>query len=253
MSRALSMVEIFLFIAIFLTALLSAIFGMAGGLILMGVLVFFLPVSSAMVVHGIMQGISNGWRAILLRSYIHWTILGLYLAGSLIAALGLIAISLTLPKAWLFIVLGLIPIIVWIPKSIFRIDPCQPVSGVAMGLIVTGLNVIAGVSGPLVDSMMQNVPGDRRTIVATKAASQVAAHGVKIVYYLPAVLGSGLGLVPWFFVLAIPLSIAGTTLGSKVLDRMSDTTFRKATKYIVTGIGLIYVLRGGLLLAGGSG
>ena len=100
---------------------------------------------------------------------------------------------------------------------------------------------------------MQNVPGDRREIVSTKAASQVAAHTVKIAYYLPAVLGGGLGVVPWFFAIAIPVSMLGTTLGSKVLDRMSDAMFRKATKYIVTGIGLIYVLRGGLLLAGGSG
>ena len=47
----------------FLTAFLSSIFGMLGGLILMGVLVFIMPVSNAMVLHGLIQLTSNGYRA----------------------------------------------------------------------------------------------------------------------------------------------------------------------------------------------
>lgn len=242
------MIEFLIFIAIFLTAALSAIFGMAGGLVLMGVLAALLPVSSAMVLHGVMQAISNGWRAFIQRRFILWKVIGLYGVGSITAALGLAAVSFTLPRAWLFIILGLVPAIVWIPRKFFSMDPRRPVDGVLAGFLVTGLNVIAGVSGPLMDALMQNVPGDRRKIVATKAAAQVAAHTVKVGYYLPTVLSGGLGVSPWFFALAIPLSMLGTSLGSKVLDRMSDSIFRKATKYIVTFIGITYVVRGLILL-----
>ena len=45
------------------TAFLSGIFGMAGGLILIGVLLFIFPLPTAMVLHAVTQMASNGWRA----------------------------------------------------------------------------------------------------------------------------------------------------------------------------------------------
>ena len=47
------------------TAFLSGIFGMAGGLILIGVLLAIFPLPTAMVLHAITQMASNGWRALL--------------------------------------------------------------------------------------------------------------------------------------------------------------------------------------------
>ena len=47
------------------TAFLSGIFGMAGGLILIGVLLFVFPLPTAMVLHAVTQMASNGWRALL--------------------------------------------------------------------------------------------------------------------------------------------------------------------------------------------
>ena len=46
------------------TAFLSGMFGMAGGLILIGVLLALLPLPTAMVLHAITQMASNGWRAL---------------------------------------------------------------------------------------------------------------------------------------------------------------------------------------------
>ena len=45
------------------TAFISGIFGMAGGMILMGILLAMMPVAAAMVLHGVTQMASNGWRA----------------------------------------------------------------------------------------------------------------------------------------------------------------------------------------------
>ena len=58
-----SVTAAFLIITAFLTALLSGIFGMAGGLVLMGALALVLPVSAAFVTHGLLQLVANGWRA----------------------------------------------------------------------------------------------------------------------------------------------------------------------------------------------
>ena len=47
------------------TSLISGIFGMAGGMLLIGFLLFVVPVQTAMVMHGVTQIAANGWRAFL--------------------------------------------------------------------------------------------------------------------------------------------------------------------------------------------
>ena len=42
-----------LLVAVFFTSMLSGIFGMAGGLVLLGVLLFMLPVGTAIAVQGV--------------------------------------------------------------------------------------------------------------------------------------------------------------------------------------------------------
>jgi uncharacterized membrane protein YfcA len=236
--------------AVFTTAFISGIFGMAGGLILMGVLALLLPVSSAMVVHGVVQSFSNGWRAVLLRQWIDWKLLGLFLTGSAVAVAMLVFSAMQLPKAWLFIVLGLIPGVIWVPRKWIHLDAAKPAHSVACGLIVTGLNTVAGVSGPLLDVFFAQTERDRRCIVATKAATQVVSHLVKVIYYiLPALSAGALPDAHWLLI-AVPLAIGGTTLGARLLEKMSDIQFRNWTKWIVTSIGVIYVIRGTLLLIG---
>ena len=61
-------------IATLATAFLSSIFGMIGGLILMGVLVSILPIAQAMVLHGIIQLTSTGYRAYLNSRDICWSL-----------------------------------------------------------------------------------------------------------------------------------------------------------------------------------
>lgn len=243
------MTALIILFATLATAALSAVFGMAGGLILMGVLAALLPVSSAMVVHGAVQSVSNGWRALILHRYLLWRTLAWYAAGAVIAAGALAGLSFALPRAWLFIVLGLVPALVWLPRERLHLDFTRPGHALVSGVLVTGLNVIAGVAGPLLDVFAQNVEADRRAIVATKAATQVAAHAVKIAYYLPLVLaGDGLAVAWWVLGAALPVSVIGTTAGARVLARLSDVAFRRWTKRIVSAIGAVYVLRGTMLL-----
>src|SRR5246500_324507 len=67
------------------TAFLSGLFGMAGGLILIGVLLALMPLPTAMVLHAITQMASNGWRAFLWRAHIRWRPVSIYLIGCALA------------------------------------------------------------------------------------------------------------------------------------------------------------------------
>src|SRR5678816_146275 len=78
-------------VAVVITSFISGILGMAGGMILMGVLLALMPVPAAMMLHGTTQMASNGWRAWLWRREIDWRVLRGTVYGSLVV-LGFFAV-----------------------------------------------------------------------------------------------------------------------------------------------------------------
>ena len=69
------------------TSLLSGVFGMAGGLILVGVLLALMPVQDAMVLHAVTQIASNGWRAAIWIRHARLRIVAAYAVGCVAALL----------------------------------------------------------------------------------------------------------------------------------------------------------------------
>ncbi len=237
----------------FATATLSGVFGMAGGLVLMGALALVLPVQAAFVTHGLLQLVANGWRSILHRKHVRWDIVGWYALASLIAGVVVAWLSFTPSKPLLFLLLGLVPGLTWLPRSWINLDASHPLQAFLSGLCVTGLNLMAGVAGPLLDIFFVRTELTRHAIVATKATTQVFAHLAKIVVYgAPLLATSKTGMPPvWVFALAVPLSMAGTAVGGVILDRLSDVNFKRWTRWIITGIGLTYLVQAAQLLAHG--
>lgn len=236
---------LFILIVAFATSVLSGVFGMAGGLVLMGALAIVLPVQAAFVSHGLIQIVANGWRMILHRSHVRWGIVGYYALASAGVGAALLFVSFTPSKPLLFLLLGLVPALAWLPKNVLPLDAARPAHALASGVAVTGLNLTAGVAGPLLDIFFVRTALTRHQIVATKAATQVFSHLAKIVVFGAPMLAADLeGMPPaWLFALAIPLSIAGTIAGGRILARMSDAGFLKWTKWIVTAIGAAYLLQ----------
>ncbi|MCZ4297533.1 TSUP family transporter [Henriciella marina] len=233
-------------IATLVTAFISGIFGMAGGLILMGVLTALLPVATAMIVHGAIQMVSNGWRAWLLRKQINWAIFARYATGSVGAVLLLVLLAWRPDKTIVYLLLGLTPLMVWVPRKIIDLDIQKRGQAEVAGFIVQALNTLAGVAGPLLDLFFVRTDMTRQGIVATKSATQVLAHLVKIAFWsLPVLAAAGDVHIPplWLFALAIPLSMTGTWLGGLVLARMSDVDFKRWMRWLVTVIGVVYLAR----------
>lgn len=247
-------IAIFILAAAFATATLSGVFGMAGGLVLMGALALVLPVSAAFVTHGVLQLVANGWRAILHRRHVRWDIVGWYALASLIAGVLVSLAAFTPSKPFLFLMLGLVPWLTWLPAHWLKLDAARPPQAFASGFLVTGLNLMAGVAGPLLDIFFVRTELTRHAIVATKAATQVFAHLAKIIVYGAPLLMSGgraeaADMPPlWLFALAIPLSMAGTWCGGLILERMSDVNFKRWTRWIVTAVGVLYLIQAAQLL-----
>ncbi len=233
-------------VTVIVTAFISGIFGMAGGLILMAVLAAMLPVATAMVVHGAVQMVSNGYRAFLLRQHIRWDVFARYAGGALLAFAVLFALSWRPDERTVYFFLAATAALAWVPKTIAPLDFEKRWQAELCGFLVQALNTVAGVAGPLLDLFFVKSELGRQTIVATKAITQVLAHAVKIAFWsVPVIAAAGSAAFPpwWFFALAVPLSILGTTLGTKVLERMTDVNFRQWSQWLITAMGVYYFVR----------
>lgn len=236
-------VAIFIIVAAFITSVISGVFGMAGGLVLMGALALVLPVSAAFVAHGLIQLVANGWRAVLHRRHVQWRIVGFFALASAAAGLGVSLIAFAPSKPMLYLMLGLIPGLLWLPKGAARLDAARPSHALICGFLVTGLNLTAGVAGPLLDIFFVRTALTRHQIVATKAATQVFSHLAKVIVYgAPLIAAKALpaGFF-WPLALAVPLSMLGTVAGGRILDRMTDSLFLRWTRWVITAIGAVYL------------
>src|SRR5580658_8026905 len=76
---------VLLALTILLSSFISGVFGMAGGMILLGVLLNYFDVASAMILFSIIQFCANGWRAYQWRHYVRWPIFWKYVVGAVLA------------------------------------------------------------------------------------------------------------------------------------------------------------------------
>lgn len=237
-----------LFAIMVATAFLSGIFGMAGGLILMGVLLALMPVPAAMLLHGVTQMASNGWRAFLWRDHIVWRPVSFYMAGCVLALVlwSLLTFVPTRPLALLF--LGLSPFVVRLLPASLKPDPGRLLHGVIFGGACTSLMLLTGVSGPLLDTYFLGGAMDRRQLVATKATCQVLGHGIKLIYF-GGIISAAAEFDPILAGLAIAASMIGTTLARRILEGMSEKQFRTWANRIILVIATYYVCHGAWLMA----
>jgi len=231
-----------------ITAFISGIFGMAGGIILMGVLIALpsVTVASAMIIHGSIQMVANGWRAFLIRKHIDWTATRRYALGAAIGVGALFAITWVPNKQQVYLLLGLLPLLVWVPKERFHLDIQRRPDAIGAGIIVQALNTIAGVAGPLLDIFFVNNDMTRQQIVATKSVTQTLSHIIKVGFWtVPIVSAAGWGAMPpaWFIAAAIPIAMAGTWAGGRILAIMNDVNFKAWMRWLVTAIGAVMLAR----------
>ncbi len=229
---------------VLVTSFISGILGMAGGMILMGVLVLLMPVPAAMMLHGITQMAANGWRAWLWRREIDWRVFRGTCLGALVVLAVFSLLQLAGSRPVVYLILGITPFISYLLPASLKLNVDRRGHAFLCGVVCTVLALLAGVSGPLLDVFFLPSRLDRRGVVATKAASQTFSHLVKIVYF-GVLLSSAHGSVDWWFaLLMIGLAVTGTTLSRKALDAMSDKDFRLWTRRVVSVIGVFYLANG---------
>jgi uncharacterized membrane protein YfcA len=234
--------------AMLLTAFLSGIFGMAGGMILVGILLATMPLPAAMALHAATQMASNGWRATLWWRHIRLRPALSYMAGCALAMLAWAIFRYVPGKPLAMMLLGLTPFAArYLLPPTLKPNADKFSHGLAYGAACMGLMLLTGVAGPLVDTYFLGGRLDRREIVATKSFCQVVSHFAKLVYF-GSIIDNAASVDPAMVALAIGASIVGTTAARRILEAMSDLQFRVWAARIINSISGYYLLHGGYLL-----
>jgi uncharacterized membrane protein YfcA len=107
---------------------------------------------------------------------------------------------------------------------------------------------VAGATGSVLDLFFNRSELDRKQIVATKAATQVVSHLLRVAYF--GTFASALGEFPaaWLLGALALCAVLGTTAAASILHRMSDQGFRRWSRFLILGISAFYVLHGVWLL-----
>ena len=223
------------------TSFISGILGMAGGMILMGVLLAMMPVPAAMMLHGVTQLASNLMRALLWRTLVDWRVFRGYALGALLSLAVFSILQFVVSKPYALIAMGITPFVALALPESLHLNVERRGHAFACGIICSALSLTSGVSGPILDVFFVRSKMTRQRVVASKAMTQSFSHLLKIAYF-GAIVATGRGTVdPWLGAMMVGLAFLGTNLSRRVLDRMNDVSFRFWTRWTVVVLGVYYV------------
>lgn len=228
------------------SSFISGVFGMAGGMVLLGVLLVYFDVATGMILFSIIQLAANGWRALHWRQYVRWPIFWWYVVGGTAAFALMRWIAYVPDKAVVYILLGLTPFMVEVLPG--RMQPSIEWKHIPLltGFFTTIVQFMAGVGGLFFDLFFQKSSLDRKTTNATKAITQTYSHILRAGYFGSLAGFGDLHMQVWGP--AVLLALVGAIAAPFVLERMTDAGFRRWTKVIVFTLAVVYLVRGGMLL-----
>ena len=245
------MLESLLLISVFATSVLSGILGMAGGMILMAILVSTLSVGAAMMLHGAVQATANGSRAWFLRNHIQWRILPPYVLGAVAVLVLFIALTIVADANLILMLVGIFPWLARLTPRLQGLDVTHLPTAAACGAVVTAAQLFAGASGPLLDVFYLNARLNRFEVIASKAFTQAFGHLLKLFYY-GLIIGVTDSVPAWLYAAAILTAVFGTRVGTRALERFSDERFRSVSSGVILAIAALCFGRGAWnLLTGG--
>ena len=206
----------------FFTSLISATFGLGGGVMLVTSMASLLNPLAVIPIHAVIKVNSNLFRAIMMWSHIKFiwmlpfvigTVAGVSIGGQIVFAI---------PK---YLLQGIIGFFILYSLWGFSSKAIKPswLSFIGIGVISSFATMFVGGTGSLVAPFIKATTDERRMTVATPAAFMSWQHGVKILIF--GLLG--FAFAPYFPLMSVMIvfGIIGTWWGKSILTGMRERVF----------------------------
>jgi len=231
---------IFLFIAAIVTSAISSVTGMAGGVVLLSLMTFSLPVAVIIPIHGLVQLFSNSFRVYYLRESINKRFIKYFVVGvPLGASISVLALRNVFTDKWIFVALAiLIAYSLFKPKKLPSLK-LKLYQWSIVGIIAGALAIIVGSVGPFLAAFFVRDDLEKKEIISTKASMQMLCHFIKI----PSFLFIGFDYKAYGIETALLVlgALIGTKFGVIILDKINDKVFKVLFKSFLA-IALIRIV-----------
>ncbi len=227
-------VEFIVFFAIlsFLTSLLTSIFSLGGGLIMLVALAQSFSPATLIPLHGSIQLANNFSRTLVYRDFFQWKQIKNILISTMFGAVIGIYLFGTLPENLLVMVIAAtILFLTWAPLdnlilSVMKNDWfCGFISGFA--------GIFVGANGPLVTAYLRTKNLSPEVLVANHGAIMIFQHGIKIILF--ASFFNFMILDYFIFILILALTgYAGAILGRRLISKVPFKSFNIILKVFLT-------------------
>jgi uncharacterized protein len=229
-----------------LAAVISALFGLAGGTIVFALLSWTLDAKQAIPLHGAVQILSNLSRFGIFWRHIHWRVVGFFSIMLIPGAwLGSLFYNWFNPDLISLLVGIFILLSLFLPEKNRKNSPDWVL--VLIGFLSSFLGMIVAVTGPFIASFFVLNQLSKEDLVATKSVCQAMTQVVKTLVFS---WGLGFQFGDYFHLLLI-LGIAtllGTFAGKFLLAKMSEKHYNVLNRILLGAIGGLMIL--GVLLKG---
>jgi uncharacterized membrane protein YfcA len=227
---------IFLICISFITSLISAIIGLGGGVILLGIFAVTLDPVAIIPVHGVVQAASNAGRLITMIRSVHTPVILPFVIGSAIgASFGGLTFSQINPQ-FVQLFVG-----IFIILTVFKLFPTiQTKHLLIVGTISSFLTVLVGGGGSFAAAVVNSIKLDKLGHIATIAFMLLVQHFMKIIIF--GFLGFAFGPYISLISLMVLTGFLGTLLGRSVVVRVNEKIFRKILNafLIILALKLIF-------------
>lgn len=245
--------SIILIISAFITSSISAVIGMGGGIILLGIMALTNHEGYMVIaLHGIIQLFSNTTRTYIFREHLKKKLItdfskGVFLGLSLSAICIIILIRLFNVESASDIKIEILkPLIgIFIIWFLFLKKPKKTIqrnlSFIPVGAISGLTTVFIGATGPLIAPFFLDGKLSKNNIIANKAACQMITHAGKIPLFI---FFFDMNYIGQYEIL-LPLILAvflGTNLGKSLLKFIPENIFRILFKTALTIIAIRLIL-----------
>lgn len=222
---------------------LAAVTGFGGAAILLPLLVAMFGIREAIPILTVAQLIGNASRVWFNRTQLDLRVVGWFALGAVPAAIAGSLLFAAAPLAALTRLLGVFLLVVVVYRHARKTAPRMPLRGFALlGAGSSFLSALLGSVGPLMAPFFLAYGLTRGAYIGTEALATVVMHVVKIATYrsssLLALQGVGVGLL-----MGVGL-LAGSYLGSKIVNRLSERVFVVLVEATLVIAGLRFLIAG---------
>ena len=231
-----NIIIIFLIFVSFITSLISAILGLGGGVILLGILAIYLDPIAIIPVHGVVQAASNAGRLITLLGRVHTPIILPFVLGSCIGAtFGGFTFAQINPE-FIQLFVG-----IFIILTVFKLFPkIRTKHLVFVGLVSSFLTILVGGAGSFAAAVVNSIKLEKLSHIATLAFMLSIQHFLKII-----VFGFlGFAFAPYVSLIALMIlsGFMGTLIGRVLVVSLNEDIFRRVLNLflILLAVKLIF-------------